>query len=152
MGANDKLAAALHGADRFDVDDDGWGGYLEVDPAETLEWDGAQLPAVTWHMPLYRAEVLARALTAVDWIAGALGEHHEEQPVGWDAELVALRAGLDRLVEQGRAHRLPDDGHLVAGPARACRVCGCTDGRACVGPVGRRCHWVEADLCSACAS
>ncbi len=31
-------------------------------------------------------------------------------------------------------------------PAR-CRVCGCTDERAC--PVG--CHWVEDDLCSVCA-
>lgn len=31
--------------------------------------------------------------------------------------------------------------------ARACRVCGCTDNRACP-PHG--CYWVEADLCSAC--
>ena len=30
---------------------------------------------------------------------------------------------------------------------RACRVCGCTDERACPGG----CSWVEADLCSACA-
>jgi hypothetical protein len=30
---------------------------------------------------------------------------------------------------------------------RACRVCGCTDERACAGG----CYWVEADLCSACA-
>lgn len=27
-----------------------------------------------------------------------------------------------------------------------CRVCGCTDGRACPGG----CYWVEPDLCSAC--
>lgn len=31
-----------------------------------------------------------------------------------------------------------------------CRVCGCTDSRACV-TNGAPCHWVEADLCSACA-
>lgn len=28
----------------------------------------------------------------------------------------------------------------------ACRVCGCTDARACAGG----CSWVEPDLCSAC--
>lgn len=30
---------------------------------------------------------------------------------------------------------------------RACRVCGCTDDRACPGG----CYWVEPDLCSQCA-
>lgn len=35
------------------------------------------------------------------------------------------------------------------GPEPAsCRVCGCTDERACAGG----CSWVEADLCSACAA
>lgn len=29
---------------------------------------------------------------------------------------------------------------------RACRVCGCTETHACPGG----CHWVDADLCSAC--
>lgn len=29
---------------------------------------------------------------------------------------------------------------------RTCRVCGCTDDRACPGG----CYWVEEDLCSAC--
>lgn len=32
----------------------------------------------------------------------------------------------------------------------ACRECGCTDDRACVTEAGP-CHWVEPDLCSACA-
>lgn len=33
-----------------------------------------------------------------------------------------------------------------------CRVCGCTDldCRQCVERTGAACHWVEADLCSAC--
>ncbi len=31
-------------------------------------------------------------------------------------------------------------------PGRVCRVCGCTDDRACRGG----CWWVEWDLCSAC--
>lgn len=35
---------------------------------------------------------------------------------------------------------------------RECRVCGCTDDRACapVGKPGLACSWVEWDLCSAC--
>lgn len=32
---------------------------------------------------------------------------------------------------------------------RTCRVCHCTDTNACLPPAGP-CHWVEADLCSAC--
>lgn len=34
---------------------------------------------------------------------------------------------------------------------RACRVCGCTDDRACVDDRTKQpCHWVAQDLCSAC--
>jgi hypothetical protein len=33
---------------------------------------------------------------------------------------------------------------------RKCRVCGCTDNRACVDENGVPCHWIEPDLCSAC--
>jgi hypothetical protein len=34
---------------------------------------------------------------------------------------------------------------------RICRVCGCSELDACVGPRATGCHWVEHDLCSACA-
>ena len=34
---------------------------------------------------------------------------------------------------------------------RGCRKCGCTETRACVTD-GVACHWVEEDLCSACAA
>ncbi|MDR2020651.1 MAG: hypothetical protein LBQ14_07810 [Treponema sp.] len=39
------------------------------------------------------------------------------------------------------------------GTVRRCRVCGCTDDdcRQCVEKTGHPCHWVEEDLCSACA-
>lgn len=35
---------------------------------------------------------------------------------------------------------------------RTCRVCGCTDAdcSGCVERTGEPCHWVGADLCSAC--
>lgn len=36
---------------------------------------------------------------------------------------------------------------------RRCRVCGCTDAdcRQCIEKTGEPCHWIEPDLCSACA-
>jgi hypothetical protein len=36
---------------------------------------------------------------------------------------------------------------------RTCRVCGCTDDNCqqCIEKTGQACHWVEKDLCSACA-
>lgn len=50
-----------------------------------------------------------------------------------------------QLMAHGFSYREPSYG-------RSCRVCGCTDDRACVDPVtGEPCHWVEDDLCSACA-
>ncbi len=38
--------------------------------------------------------------------------------------------------------------------ARTCRVCGCTDHdcRQCIERTGMACHWIGADLCSACAA
>jgi hypothetical protein len=35
---------------------------------------------------------------------------------------------------------------------RRCRVCGCTDDNCiqCIEKTGKPCHWIEADLCSAC--
>lgn len=37
---------------------------------------------------------------------------------------------------------------------RTCRVCECTDAdcSGCVERTGKACHWVSADLCSACAA
>jgi hypothetical protein len=42
---------------------------------------------------------------------------------------------------------------LAASTPRTCRVCGCTDDdcRQCIARTGIACHWVAADLCSACA-
>jgi len=37
---------------------------------------------------------------------------------------------------------------------RRCRECGCSDDdcRQCIERTGRPCHWVDADLCSACVA
>jgi hypothetical protein len=45
-------------------------------------------------------------------------------------------------------------GGMVTVEFGPCRVCGCTteDCRQCIAATGSPCHWVEHDLCSACAS
>lgn len=37
-------------------------------------------------------------------------------------------------------------------PERRCRVCGCTEFRACIDrDTAQPCHWIADDLCSACS-
>lgn len=56
----------------------------------------------------------------------------------------------------GRLPPLGDAGQrtlpLMASMIRACRVCGCTEHgcKLCTERTGEPCHWVAADLCSAC--
>lgn len=56
---------------------------------------------------------------------------------------------LAALVEEVFIARAQERPH----PDIACRVCGCTDKdcSGCIARTGRPCHWVERDLCSACA-
>jgi hypothetical protein len=66
---------------------------------------------------------------------------------------------IDLEAEGNLAEAAAVVGELVAGilgaDDRCCRVCGCTDLRACVvtGPDAeiRPCSWMTQDLCSACA-
>lgn len=46
----------------------------------------------------------------------------------------------------------PDPAADTFPAVRTCRKCGCTDRncRQCIERTGEPCHWVEADLCSAC--
>lgn len=77
------------------------------------------------------------------------------------ALLVIASAGAVLTVVQVAADRARDRLVAVVEPGvRRCRDCGCTDERACVWPVPvqpnvgpmawQACHWVAADLCSAC--
>ena len=43
-------------------------------------------------------------------------------------------------------------GLVIGGEEQVCRVCGCRNNAACCDEkTGETCHWVEPDLCSACA-
>lgn len=57
---------------------------------------------------------------------------------------IAQRATAARARHSARTFGLISDSPETE---RACRVCGCTETRACPGG----CSWVEYDLCSACA-
>ena len=55
-----------------------------------------------------------------------------------------------KMKRYGRADTWVVD--VTAKGERRCRVCLCTEDSACVDKLtGEACHWVEADLCSACA-
>ena len=46
-----------------------------------------------------------------------------------------------------------EGGEPINPSEKRCRVCGCTDDRACCDPnTGHPCYWVEDDLCSACTA
>lgn len=67
----------------------------------------------------------------------------------------AVRAMSDQLAERITTIAFLDatGAPVVAmGAVRSCRICGCTedDCSGCARATGVPCHWVEADLCSAC--
>lgn len=83
--------------------------------------------------------------------------------LGWSYPKIGRVLGRDhttvlhavRMVaaDRGLLDRAPAVYALIPPPQeRACRVCGCTDARACVTVDGVPCHWIAADLCSACAA
>ncbi len=72
-------------------------------------------------------------------------------------EAVSLEQPDEFQVQQlaSTAHRfgLGEVAGVQTTPMIACRLCGCTEDRACVDiRSGGRCHWVnDSDLCSKCA-
>lgn len=73
--------------------------------------------------------------------------------IGFEAACAAIdhviAAALPPLaLRPGQKVPLPD---LAGFGVVACRVCGCTDAVGCWLDANETCHWVEPDLCSACA-
>lgn len=71
------------------------------------------------------------------WSTWLLAFQHPED-VRFTADEVALLRHNEELRDRPPA--------AAAGAVRHCRICKCTDERACYGG----CSWVAADLCSAC--
>lgn len=122
------------------------------------DWKDAELRNEELGAEFTMADVFVAVHHAVDFLA-------EEQPGGADVrDICAVAETCARAVEMfvdarnalRKSKGLPpiyprDAGQQVI--ARACRVCGCsdTDCRGCIEKTGEPCHWVEPDLCSACA-
>lgn len=65
-----------------------------------------------------------------------------------DQDVPALLRKAAGQIENGRIEKeLPV---RTVKNVRRCRVCGCTEDRACFSFSEGACHWVEYDLCSAC--
>lgn len=75
--------------------------------------------------------------------AAAMALLEQDGGVADDEQIERLAAEIWRAVEAGA-----DQVNLTA-----CRECGCTDDDCsnCIERNGMPCHWVETDLCSACA-
>lgn len=66
---------------------------------------------------------------------------------GWRTDPFPTSVGADVAMSAHLENTHGSELECVAVDVRACRVCGCTDDRACPGG----CSWVDDDLCSACA-
>ena len=94
------------------------------------------------------ARDLNRQLIAIRKTIRAFFDAAEAFGIDWESD-----PGLARAAEQ--LANMAIDGCPRVGVCRVgvCRVCGCTDDDCsrCVENTGEPCHWIEPDLCSACA-
>lgn len=119
-----------------------------------------QFDVEAYYDRLTAEERRAIGLAAVTFVVGSAGymllikPRHGTIHPGTDGWFAAREAGRDAL---NNAVLVARDGQpiltalhrpaLAAIGVRSCRICGCTELHACPGG----CHWVAADLCSACA-
>lgn len=128
----------------------------DVNPVDALERAMNQLftgnPEGKTGDSMFRAVVVAGTFLKATPNGGepvplALSAYDETSPESIRPLTARLRELADRLDQQFVAHELQR-----AGVVRTCRVCGCTDDDCsqCVEKTGGPCHWIAADLCSAC--
>jgi len=88
-------------------------------------------------------------------MAGYRGRHAPMRRFVTAPEYRALEQIVAEAIAEGRQPVVLGPAGIlhVTGPPRRCRICGCTDAdcRQCIKKTGKPCHWIEPDLCSACA-
>ena len=134
-----------------------WGGTVientTTDPASKSDVDVVNDACTLYELQFYRADnppSKHTRLLCTDGVELALGHYrpHLSQPWRMDSALDVIDGipwpGVKAWAE------LPDPNECMADcyPHRTCRVCGCTQDRACEGG----CYWVEWDLCSKCSA
>lgn len=99
----------------------------------------------------------AEALFAIEWrLRGNLArQYHTDDDVNWTVRAYCRsEAQRDRLLSRYERFSSAFEYRVrtlalttsAAKPVRKCKICGCTDERACVGG----CEWADRDLCSRC--
>ncbi|MGE0408718.1 MAG: hypothetical protein AB7P23_05575 [Amphiplicatus sp.] len=99
--------------------------------------------SVSWFVA-YRMEWIAETIA----IFGFINREHLMKKFG--ISMPQASADLNRF-QKSNPGALRYDKTAKRYVFAACRKCGCTAFNACVDVFGDGCHWVEPDLCSACA-
>lgn len=117
----------------------------DEDPA-----DARRIAAAAGVMPDLFASA-ARLVAAYEaWMATVEGSAEDRAALDrWD-EIAAVETGVIGALLKHAGIPIAE-GAAVA-TVRSCRLCGCTENRACVDPRdGQPCAWAGPDLCTACA-
>ena len=94
-------------------------------------------------------EQLAESIKAVGILQPLVVRPLNEQARTYEIVCGERRSRAAKLAAMAKARGIKP----VLPKPQVCRVCGCTeaDCRQCIAKTGEPCHWVEPDLCSACA-
>ncbi|MEN6537813.1 MAG: hypothetical protein ABFD89_29445 [Bryobacteraceae bacterium] len=93
--------------------------------------------------PLEVIELERKLQLAIDLERWAKGQHDAGNPMGvlGMSDAIVEQILISDEIEEARQAR------IAAGEEMVCRVCGCSDTRACPGG----CYWAAPGLCSKCA-
>lgn len=91
------------------VGDSGEGGELVIQPGQSIEADGVELPVVLWRMTPWVMDQLVHALLVLNGIGATIYHYTGEGPQGGNHDVItAMESALEHLVGDGRLLRLPD--------------------------------------------
>jgi hypothetical protein len=121
-------------------------GEIVVDLDSRIDVEGTPEPVVVWRIPVTHVQAIANGLASIDAAREALNAFGDATFHYYDEEVRGLLDAL-HLFEGAELIWLDPVNDGWYSLVRTCRVCRCTDVRACDPP----CSWASADLCSTCA-
>lgn len=83
-------------------------GELVIQPGQSIEADGVELPVVLWRMTPWVMDRVIHALVALDDVGATMRDYSGEGPSGNQDIITGLESALEHLVGDGRLIRLPD--------------------------------------------
>lgn len=127
----------------------------------SMRWTNQETPAALEAMTVPQLQGLAVEIAADDyphnWLlelgvdlkqvaAAVKAEEKQKAKEAKAAERAAAKAAKGKPATKGGKQKAEKPDAVIG----VCRVCGCTDAKACLDVVGEPCHWLEPDLCSEC--